>query len=128
MCINLINYKKDLIAMIKSVVGNVQVFTQYPDANILPAVFFYETSNILRYKFSNSEEASISFTIEIYAKDMITRDNLATNIDDMLLKSKFVRTSLEDADSPNLYGKKLGYSAELKEDKSTGIIKIYNNN
>ena len=46
----------------------------------------------------------------------------------MLLEAKFVRTLLEESDTTNLYAKKLGYSAELKENKITKEIKIYNNN
>ena len=124
----MINYKQDLIAMIKNVVGNIPVMTQYPDSNVIPAVFIYETSNLLINKFTNSEHASVSFIIEVYAKDISTRDEIVNNIDDMLLEAKFVRTLLEESDTTNLYAKKLGYSAELKENKITKEIKIYNNN
>ena len=124
----MVNYKKDLIELIKDTVDDIPVMTQYPDSNIIPAVFIYETSNVLISNFTNSEHVSVSFIIEVYAKDITTRDEIVNIIDNILLKAKFVRTLLEEADNSNLYAKKLGYKAELKEDKLTGIIKIYNNN
>lgn len=124
----MVNYKKDLIELIKDKVDDIPVMTQYPDSNIIPAIFIYETSNVLISNFTNSEHVSVSFIIEVYAKDITTRDEIVNIIDNTLLKAKFVRTLLEEADNSNLYAKKLGYKAELKENKTTKEIRVYNNN
>ena len=120
----MINYTSDLMAAIKKVTNKVLVTTTYPDTNIVPIVILYESDQSLIFKCSEYEHASSTIVIEIYAKDIPSRNQLRTNIDAELQGLHFELVKKEDIDNDPVYVSKMTYQCELIQRGNS--VKIYN--
>ena len=121
----MINYISDLMSVVKKVTGKVLVTTTYPDTNIVPIVILYESDQVGIFKCNEYEHASSTVIIEIYAKDIATRNELRTNIDETMLGLHFELVKKEDIDNDPIYVSKLTYQCELIQRNDS--VKIYNN-
>ena len=120
----MINYTSDLMAAIKKVTNKVLVTTTYPDTNIVPIVILYESDQSLIFKCSEYEHASSTIVIEIYAKDIPSRNQLRTNIDAEMQGLHFELVKKEDIDNDPVYVSKMTYQCELIQRGNS--VKIYN--
>lgn len=120
----MINYTSDLMAVIKKVANKVLVTTTYPDTNIVPIVILYESDQSLIFKCSEYEHASSTIVIEIYAKDIPSRNQLKTNIDAEMQGLHFELVKKEDIDNDPIYVSKMTYQCELIQRGNS--VKIYN--
>jgi hypothetical protein len=120
----MINYTSDLMAAIKKVTNKVLVTTTYPDTNIVPIVILYESDQSLIFKCSEYEHASSTIVIEIYAKDIPSRNQLRTNIDAEMQGLHFELVKKEDIDNDPIYVSKMTYQCELIQRGNS--VKIYN--
>ena len=120
----MINYVPDLIQIVKEVTDKVPVTTTYPDTNIVPIVILYESEQVDIYKCSEYNHASSTITIEIFAKDIPTRNKLRNNIDEIMKSLNFELEKKEDIDNNPLYVSKLTYGCEVIKRKDS--IQIYN--
>ena len=120
----MINYTSDLMAAIKKVANKVLVTTTYPDTNIVPIVILYESDQSLIFKCSEYEHASSTIVIEIYAKDIPSRNQLRTNIDAEMQGLHFELVKKEDIDNDPVYVSKMTYQCELIQRGNS--VKIYN--
>lgn len=120
----MINYTSDLMAAIKKVANKVLVTTTYPDTNIVPIVILYESDQSLIFKCSEYEHASSTIVIEIYAKDIPTKNQLRANIDAEMQGLHFELVKKEDIDNDPIYVSKLTYQCELIQKGNS--VKIYN--
>lgn len=120
----MINYTSDLMAAIKKVANKVLVTTTYPDTNIVPIVILYESNQSLIFKCNEYEHASSTIVIEIYAKDIPSRNQLRTNIDAEMQGLHFELVKKEDIDNDPVYVSKLTYQCELIQRGNS--VKIYN--
>ena len=120
----MINYASDLMAAIKKVANKVLVTTTYPDTNIVPIVILYESDQSLIFKCNEYEHASSTIVIEIYAKDIPSRNKLRTNIDAEMQGLHFELVKKEDIDNDPVYVSKMTYQCELIQRGNS--VKIYN--
>ena len=120
----MINYTSDLMAAIKKVANKVLVTTTYPDTNIVPIVILYESDQSLIFKCNEYEHASSTIVIEIYAKDIPSRNKLRTNIDAEMQGLHFELVKKEDIDNDPVYVSKMTYQCELIQRGNS--VKIYN--
>lgn len=120
----MINYTSDLMAAIKKVANKVLVTTTYPDTNIVPIVILYESDQSLIFKCNEYEHASSTIVIEIYAKDIPSRNQLRTNIDAEMQGLHFELVKKEDIDNDPVYVSKMTYQCELIQRGNS--VKIYN--
>ena len=120
----MVNYVSDLIQIVKEVTDKVPVTTTYPDTNIVPIVILYESEQIEIFRCSEYEHASSTIVIEIYAKDIPTRNKLKNSIDNIMKSLNFELEKKEDIDNNPLYVSKLTYGCEVISKKDS--IKIYN--
>lgn len=120
----MINYTSDLMAAIKKVTNKVLVTTTYPDTNIVPIVILYESDQSLIFKCNEYEHASSTIVIEIYAKDIPSRNQLRTNIDAEMQGLHFELVKKEDIDNDPVYVSKMTYQCELIQRGNS--VKIYN--
>lgn len=120
----MINYTSDLMAAIKRVANKVLVTTTYPDTNIVPIVILYESDQSLIFKCNEYEHASSTIVIEIYAKDIPSRNQLRTNIDAEMQGLHFELVKKEDIDNDPVYVSKMTYQCELIQRGNS--VKIYN--
>jgi hypothetical protein len=120
----MINYTSDLMAVIKKVANKVLVTTTYPDTNIVPIVILYESDQSLIFKCNEYEHASSTIVIEIYAKDIPSRNQLRTNIDAEMQGLHFELVKKEDIDNDPVYVSKMTYQCELIQRGNS--VKIYN--
>lgn len=120
----MINYTSDLMAAIKKVTNKVLVTTTYPDTNIVPIVILYESDQSLIFKCNEYEHASSTIVIEIYAKDIPSRNQLRTNIDAEMQSLHFELVKKEDIDNDPVYVSKMTYQCELIQRGNS--VKIYN--
>lgn len=120
----MINYTSDLMAVIKKVANKVLVTTTYPDTNIVPIVILYESDQSLIFKCNEYEHASSTIVIEIYAKDIPSRNQLRTSIDAEMQGLHFELVKKEDIDNDPIYVSKMTYQCELIQRGNS--VKIYN--
>ena len=120
----MINYTSDLMAVIKKVANKVLVTTTYPDTNIVPIIILYESDQSLIFKCNEYEHASSTIVIEIYAKDIPSRNQLRTNIDAEMQGLHFELVKKEDIDNEPVYVSKMTYQCELIQRGNS--VKIYN--
>ena len=120
----MINYTSDLMAAIKKVTNKVLVTTTYPDTNIVPIVILYESDQSLIFKCNEYEHASSTIVIEIYAKDIPSRNQLRTNIDAEMQGLHFELVKKDDIDNDPVYVSKMTYQCELIQRGNS--VKIYN--
>ncbi len=121
----MINYISDLMKEVKKVVPkDILVTTTYPDTNIVPIVILYESDQIGIFKCNEYEHASSTVMIEIYAKDIATRNELRLSIDKTMLDLRFELVKKEDIDNDPIYVSKLTYQCELIQRNDS--VHIYN--
>lgn len=124
----MINYITDLINIANNITKDVPVTTTYPDTNIVPIVIMYESEQIDIYRCSEYEHAASTITIEIYAKDIPTRNILKTDIDEFMKDLKYELVKKEDIDNNPIYVSKLTYQCEvIQKDGSVHIYSRKNN-
>lgn len=120
----MINYITDLMDIIDKVTENVLVTTTYPDTNIVPIVILYESDQTGIYRCSEYEHASSTVIIEIYAKDIPTRNKLKNSVDLAMQDLRFELEKKEDIDNDPIYVSKLTYQCEVIQ--KDGSVQIYN--
>lgn len=120
----MINYITDLMDVIDKVTEDVLVTTTYPDTNIIPIVVLYESDQTGIYRCSEYEHASSTVMIEIYAKDIPTRNKLKNNVDLAMQDLHFELVKKEDIDNDPIYASKLTYQCEVLQIE--GSVQIYN--
>lgn len=120
----MINYITDLMDVIDKVTEDVLVTTTYPDTNIIPIVVLYESDQTGIYRCSEYEHASSTVMIEIYAKDIPTRNKLKNNVDLAMQDLHFELVKKEDIDNDPIYVCKLTYQCEVLQIE--GEVRIYN--
>ena len=120
----MINYISDLMGVVRGVTGKVLVTTTYPDTNIVPIVILYESDQETIFKCDYYENASSTVIIEIYAKDISTRNSLRTNIDDKMQEMHYELVKKEDIDNDPIYVSKLTYECEIIQKDDS--VHIYN--
>ena len=120
----MINYISDLMGVVRGVTGKVLVTTTYPDTNIVPIVILYESDQETIFKCDYYEHASSTVIIEIYAKDIPTRNSLRTNIDDKMQEMHYELIKKEDIDNDPIYVSKLTYECEIIQNGDS--VHIYN--
>ena len=120
----MINYISELMGVIRGVTGKVLVTTTYPDTNIVPIVILYESDQETIFKCDYYEHASSTDIIEIYAKDISTRNSLRTNIDDKMQEMHYELVKKEDIDNDPIYVSKLTYECEIIQKGDS--VHIYN--
>lgn len=120
----MINYISDLMAAIQKVTKKVLVTTTYPDTNIVPIVILFESDQSIIFKCNEYEHASSTVMIEIYAKDIPTRNELTSNIDKTMQDLHFELINKEDIDNDPIYVSKLSYQCEVIQKGSS--VQIYN--
>ena len=120
----MINYISDLMSVVKKVTGKVLVTTTYPDTNIVPIVILYESNQVGIFNCSEYEHASSTVMIEIYAKDIATRNELRLDIDETMQGLHFELIKKEDIDNDPIYVSKLTYKCELIQRNDS--VEIYN--
>lgn len=120
----MINYISDLMGVIKKVTNKVLVTTTYPDTNIVPIVILYESDQALIFKCNEYEHASSTVVIEIYTKEIATRNQLRANIDAEMQRLHFELVKKEDIDNDPIYVSKLTYQCELIQRNDS--VHIYN--
>ena len=109
----MINYITDLMDVIDKVTEDVLVTTTYPDTNIVPIVILYESDQTGIYRCSEYEHASSTVMIEIYAKDIPTRNKLKNSVDLAMQDLHFELVKKEDIDNDPIYVSKLTYQCEV---------------
>lgn len=111
----MITYVPELIKLIKEGTGKVPVTTTYPDTNICPIVIVYESNQSEILKCSAYEHASSTIIIEIYTRDIPTKQELKNSIDVKMRSLNFELTKKEDIDNTQdkIYVTKLTYDCEL---------------
>lgn len=120
----MINYISDLMSIVKKVTGKVLVATTYPDTNIVPIVILYESNQVGIYQCSEYEHASSTVMIEIYAKDIPTRNELKADIDKTMQDLHFELIKKEDIDNDPIYASKMTYQCEVIQRGNS--VQIYN--
>lgn len=120
----MINYTTDLMNIVNKVTDNVLVATTYPDTNIVPIVILYESNQTVIHRCSEYEHASSTVMIEIYAKDIPTRNKLKNNVDLAMQDMHFELVKKEDIDNDPIYVCKLTYQCEVLQIE--GEVRIYN--
>lgn len=120
----MINYISELMSVVRGVTGKVLVTTTYPDTNIVPIVILYESDQETIFKCNYYEHASSTVIIEIYAKDIPTRNSLRTNIDDKMQEMHYELVKKEDIDNDPIYVSKLTYECEIIQKGDS--VNIYN--
>lgn len=120
----MINYTTDLMNIVNKVTDNVLVATTYPDTNIVPIVILYESNQTVIHRCSEYEHASSTVMIEIYAKDIPTRNRLKNNVDLAMQDLHFELVKKEDIDNDPIYVCKLTYQCEVLQIE--GEVRIYN--
>lgn len=119
----MVTYVPDLIKLINDVTGDVVVTTTYPDTNIVPIVILYESDQTEIFKCSAYEHAASTIIIEIYAKDIPTRNELKNNIDKVMRDLRFELAKKEDIDN-TIFVSKLVYECEVIQRGNS--VEIYN--
>lgn len=120
----MINYISDLMKVVKKVTKDVLVTTTYPDTNIVPIVILYESNQVGIFKCNEYEHASSTVIIEIYAKDIATRNELRSGIDETMQGLHFELVKKEDIDNDPIYVSKLTYQCEVIQKGDS--VRIYN--
>ena len=122
----MINYISELMKEVKKVVPkDILITTTYPDTNIVPIVILYESNQVGIFQCNEYEHASSTVMIEIYAKDIATRNKLRLDIDETMQGLHFELVKKEDIDNDPIYVSKLTYKCELIQRNDS--VQIYNN-
>ena len=120
----MINYTTDLMNIVNKVTDNVLVTTTYPDTNIVPIVILYESNQTVIHRCSEYEHASSTVMVEVYAKDIPTRNKLKNNVDLAMQDMHFELVKKEDIDNDPIYVCKMTYQCEVLQIE--GEVRIYN--
>ena len=120
----MINYTTDLMNIVNKVTDNVLVTTTYPDTNIVPIVILYESNQTVIHRCSEYEHASSTVMVEVYAKDIPTRNKLKNNVDLAMQDMHFELVKKEDIDNDPIYACKMTYQCEVLQIE--GEVRIYN--
>ena len=120
----MINYTTDLMNIVNKVTDNVLVATTYPDTNIVPIVILYESNQTVIHRCSEYEHASSTVIVEVYAKDIPTRNKLKNSVDLAMQDMHFELVKKEDIDNDPIYVCKLTYQCEVLQIE--GEVRIYN--
>ena len=120
----MINYTTDLMNIVNKVTDNVLVTTTYPDTNIVPIVILYESNQTVIHRCSEYEHASSTVMVEVYAKDIPTRNKLKNSVDLAMQDMHFELVKKEDIDNDPIYVCKMTYQCEVLQIE--GEVRIYN--